>query len=96
MPSKKEDNTKAAKGITDKQSLQALQSGIDSLSLDEALAAVKLAKLKIDGLRENQDRALSLVQSAAEEVKVAEKRLGLPAFRYSGVLNEISKNNCML
>ena len=56
------------------QSLQALQSGIDSLSLDQALAAVKLAKLKIDDLRDQQNAAISLVAAASNDVKEAEIR----------------------
>lgn len=71
MPSKKSTKPKVS---AVPQSLQALQSGIDSLSLDEAFAAVKLAKLKIDDLREQQNLAATLVSSASEDVKKAEAR----------------------
>lgn len=76
MPAKSSSNTKPTlKDSSVPLSLQALQSGIDSLSLDEALAAVKLAKLKIDDLRELQNKAHSQVISASIDVKEAELRL---------------------
>ena len=56
------------------KSLQALQFGIDSLSLDEALAAVNLAKIKLEELREEQIEASSLVASANQNVLEAETR----------------------
>ena len=73
MPSKN-TKTKSTKESSVPLSLQALQSGIDSLSLDEAFAAVKLAKLKLDDLREQQNVAATLVTSASNEVKEAETR----------------------
>jgi FtsZ-binding cell division protein ZapB len=56
------------------KSLQALQFGIDSLSLDEALAAVNLAKIELDKLREKQNEASSSVASANQNVLKAEAR----------------------
>ena len=76
MPPKKSFNSKSVRKADNvPQSLQALQSGIDSLSLDQALATVKLAKLKIDDLRDRQNVALSLVAAASNDVKEAEIRL---------------------
>ena len=77
MPTKNRVETKSAlKDSAVPLSLQALQSGIDSLSLEDAFAAVKLAKLKIDDLREEQNIALSQVRSASVDVKEAELRFG--------------------
>lgn len=55
------------------QSLQALQSGINCLSLDQAIEAVRLAKLKLDDLREVQASAvasLALANQDAEEERI--------------------------
>ena len=76
MPPKKPLDTRSVlKDSSAPQSLQALQFGIDSLSLDQALAAVSLAKLKIDDLKDQQKIALSLVISASKAVEEAETRL---------------------
>ena len=55
--------------------LQSLQSGISSLSLDEAFAAVNLAKLKLEAIVEQQRAAASLVATAKQTVDEAEARL---------------------
>ena len=57
------------------QPLQSLQSGISSLSLDEAFAAVNLAKLKLEAITEQQRAAASTVSSAKQLVEEAESRL---------------------
>ena len=57
------------------QPLQSLQSGISSLSLDEAFAAVNLAKLKLEAIAEQQKAAASTVASAKQIVEEAEARL---------------------
>jgi hypothetical protein len=64
------------------KSLQTLQSGIDSLSLDEAFAAVKLAKLKMEDLQEQQKSAMLLVNNASKDVKDAEDRLLLSFYNH--------------
>lgn len=57
------------------QPLQTLQSGISSLSLDEAFAAVNLAKLKLEAIVEQQRAAASVVESAKQILEEAEARL---------------------
>ena len=55
------------------QSLQALQSGINCLSLDQAIEAVRLAKLKLEDLKEVQASAvasLALANQDAEKERI--------------------------
>ena len=53
------------------QTLQALQSTISSMSLDEALKAVEEAKKQIDALRDQQLRAADEVSEATKKVVAA-------------------------
>lgn len=56
------------------QSLQALQSGINCLSLDQAFEAVRLAKLKLDDLREVQASAVASLALANQDVEEERRR----------------------
>jgi hypothetical protein len=71
------------------QSLQALQSGINCLSLDQAFEAVRLAKLKLDDLREVQASAVASLALANQDVEEERGRssifcyFAVSVFRYS-------------
>ena len=55
-------------------SLQFLQSGINCLSLDQAIEAVRLATLKLDDLREVQASAVASLASANQELEEERRR----------------------
>ena len=60
------------------QTLQALQSTISSMSLDDAMKAVEEAKKQIDALREQQVRAADEVSAATKKVAAAKGTQPMP------------------